>query len=73
MSADHAYWAANVAGLDDPSLLRFIDACEKRRAKYDTAFRAAMTEAALRRLIVNLKKKDGAEAPPKSSRGRETP
>lgn len=70
MSADHAYWAANVAGLDDPSLLRFIDACEKRRAKYDVALRAAMTEAALRRLVI---KKDGAEAPPKSSRGRETP
>lgn len=55
MSADRAYWAANVAGLDDPSLLRFINACEKRRAKYDTALRAAMTEAALRRLITNIK------------------
>jgi len=71
MSADHAYWAANVAGLDDPSLLRFIDACEKRRAKYDVALRAAMTEAALRRIVPDIKK-DGAGAPPKSGRGRET-
>ena len=71
MSADHAYWAANVAALDDTSLLRFIDACEKRRAKYDVALRAAMTEAALRRLIVDMKK-DGAGAPPKWQGGRET-
>lgn len=70
MSADHAYWAANVAGLDDANLLRFLEAVEQRRAKYDVALRAAMTEAALRRLVI---KKDGAEAPPKSSRGRETP
>lgn len=73
MSADHAYWAANVAGLDDPSLLRFIDACEIRRARYDVALRAAMTEAALRRLLPSMEtKKDGAEAPPRVGRGRET-
>lgn len=67
MSADRAYWAANVAGLDDINLLRFLDACEKRRNKYQVALDAAATEAARRRLM----KKDGAEAPPKSDKCRE--
>lgn len=54
MSVDHAYWAANVAGLSDAALLRFIDACEARRTKYDVALRAAETEAAHRRLVTKM-------------------
>jgi hypothetical protein len=52
MKADPAYWAANVAGLDDASLLRFLDACEARRDKYQVALTAAAREAERRRLIV---------------------
>ena len=51
MKADPAYWAANVAGLDDASLLRFLDACEARRDKYQVALTAAAREAERRRLI----------------------
>ena len=51
MSADPAYWAANVAGLDDGPLLRFIGATERLRDRYEVARAAAETEALRRRLI----------------------
>lgn len=51
MNADRAYWAANVAGLDDASLLRFLVAVEARRDKYAIALDAATDEATRRRLI----------------------
>jgi len=51
MTSDPVYWAANVAPLSDASLLRFMDACEARRDKYQAALTAAMTEAKRRNLI----------------------
>jgi hypothetical protein len=51
MSADPAYWAANVAGLDDANLLRFLDAVEARRDRYQVALDAAVNEARHRNLI----------------------
>lgn len=59
MKADPVYWAANVAGLDHATLLRFIDACEVRRDRYQVALDAAMTEAHRRNLI---KKSPGNDA-----------
>ena len=52
MTTDPAYWAANVAGLDDANLLRFLEAVEQRRTKYQVALDAATQEAKRRRLIV---------------------
>ncbi len=51
MNADPAYWAANVAGLDDPTLLRFLSAVEARRDRYQVALDAALAEARRRNLI----------------------
>jgi hypothetical protein len=51
MTPDPAYWAANVAPLDDATLLRFMDACEARRDKYQVALDAALNEARRRNLI----------------------
>jgi hypothetical protein len=51
MNADPAYWAANVTALDDPTLLRFLNAVETRRDRYEVAFAAAVNEARHRNLI----------------------
>ncbi len=51
MKADPVYWAANVAPLDDATLLRFIDAVEARKDRYQTALDAALNEAHRRNLI----------------------
>ena len=51
MNADPAYWAANVAPLDDATLLRFLDAVEARRDRYQVALDAALNEARRRNLI----------------------
>ena len=51
MIADPVYWAANVAPLDDATLLRFIDAVEQRRDKYQVAMDAALNEAHRRNLV----------------------
>lgn len=51
MKADPAYWAANVAPLDDATLLRFLDAVEARRDRYQVALDAALHEARRRNLI----------------------
>ena len=70
MKADPAYWAANVAPLDDATLLRFLTACEARRDKYRTAITAALNEAHRRNLLPN--EKGPAMTPGQSTRGRET-
>ena len=69
MNADPAYWAANVAPLDDATLLRFLDAVEARRDRYQVALAAAMTEARRRNLLANEK---GPALPPGQSSGRKT-
>ena len=58
MRADPAYWAANVAQLDDPTLLRFLDAVEARRDRYQVALDAATVEAQRRNLIPTNPKGD---------------
>lgn len=67
MTSDPVYWAANVAPLDDATLLRFLDAVEARRDKYQAALTAAITEAQRRNLI----EKSPAVTPGQSS-GRKT-
>lgn len=57
MTTDPVYWAANVAPLDDATLLRFLDAVEARRDRYQVALDAAMTEASRRNLISKETKK----------------
>jgi hypothetical protein len=61
LNADPAYWAANVAPLDDATLLRFIDAVEARRDKYQVALAAALAEGRRRNLLPN--EKDPAVTP----------
>jgi hypothetical protein len=51
MKADPVYWATNVAPLDDATLLRFLDAVEARRDRYQVALDAALAEARRRNLI----------------------
>ena len=68
MNADPAYWAANVAPLDDATLLRFIDAVEARRDKYQVALAAALAEGRRRNLI----KEKAALAGGQSTTERET-
>lgn len=68
MNADPAYWAANVAPLDDATLLRFLDAVEARRDRYQVALTAAMVEARRRNLVPQ--ENGPAMAPGRSSQGR---
>lgn len=68
MTLDPVYWAHNVAPLDDATLLRFIDAVEQRRDKYQTALTAALNEAQRRNLI----EKGPAVTPGQLTRGRKT-
>lgn len=67
MTSDPVYWAANVAPLDDATLLRFIDAVEQRRDKYQMALSAALNEAQRRNLI-----EKSPASPPGQSSGRKT-
>ena len=55
MTPDKSFWAANVAPLDDATLLRFLAAVETRQARYEVALTAAMTEARRRNLLPNEK------------------
>ena len=55
MIASQAYWAANVAPLDDATLLRFLAAVETRQARYEVALAAATAEARRRNLLPNEK------------------
>ena len=68
MTSDPVYWAANVAPLDDATLLRFLDAVEARRDKYQVALTAALKEAQRRNLI----EKGPASPPGQSIEGRKT-
>lgn len=68
MNADPAYWAANVAPLDDATLLRFLDAVEARRDRYQVALTAAMVEARRRNLVPQ--ENGPAMTPGRSSQGR---
>ncbi len=70
MNGDPAYWAANVAPLDDATLLRFLAAVEARRARFDVALTAAVNEARRRNLIPH--EKGPASPPGQSTQGRET-
>ena len=55
MIASLAYWAANVAPLDDATLLRFLAAVEARRARFGIALEAATAEARRRNLLPHEK------------------
>lgn len=70
MTADPVYWAANVAPLNDATLLRFIDAVEQRRDKYQVALTAALNEAQRRNLVPD--EKGPAVTPGQVTKGRKT-
>jgi len=70
MNATPAYWAANVAPLDDATLLRFLAAVEARRDKYQVALAAALAEGRRRNLLPN--EKGPAMTPGQSTTGRKT-
>ena len=59
-----AHWQANVAGLDDVDLLRFLAAVKIRLDNHAVALEAAAQEARRRNLLP--KEKDGPKGPPKS-------
>jgi len=65
-----AHWQANVAGLDDVDLLRFLAAVKTRLDNHATALDAAAQEARRRNLLP--KEKDGTKVPLKSAVGKET-
>ena len=69
MNADPAYWAANVAPLDDATLLRFLAAVEARRNRFGAALVAAQAEALRRNLI----KEKAALTGGQSTTGRKHP
>jgi hypothetical protein len=68
--ADLAHWQANVAGLDDVDLLRFLAAVKIRLDNHATALEAAAQEARHRNLLP--KEKDGPKGPPSLHVGKET-
>jgi len=65
-----AHWQANVAGLDDVDLLRFLAAVRIRLNNHAVALEAAAQEARRRNLLP--KEKDGPKGPPKSAVGTKT-
>ena len=68
--ADLLHWQANVAGLDDVDLLRFLAAVRIRLDNHAVALDAAAQEARRRNLLP--KEKDGTKVPPKSAVGTKT-
>jgi hypothetical protein len=68
--ADLAHWQANVAGLDDVDLLRFLAAVKVRLDNHAVALEAAAQEARRRNLLP--KEKDGPKGPPSLRVGKET-
>ena len=68
--ANLAHWQANVAGLDDVDLLRFLAAVKVRLNNHAVALEAAAQEARRRNLLP--KEKDGPKGPPKSTVGTKT-
>jgi hypothetical protein len=65
-----AHWQANVAGLDDVDLLRFLAAVKVRLDNHAAALEAAAQEARRRNLLP--KEKDGPKGPPSLHVGKET-
>jgi hypothetical protein len=55
MTPDRAYWAGHCSAFDDATLLRFLDAVDARRNRYDAALAAAQAEAERRNLTPNKK------------------
>jgi hypothetical protein len=68
--ADLAHWQANVAGLDDVDLLRFLAAVKVRLDNHAAALEAAAQEARRRNLLP--KEKDGPKGPPSLVVGTKT-
>ena len=68
--ANLAHWQANVAGLDDVDLLRFLAAVKIRLDNHAAALEAAAQEARRRNLLST--EKDGPEGPPSLRVGKET-
>jgi hypothetical protein len=68
--ANLAHWQANVAGLDDVDLLRFLAAVKVRLNNHAVALEAAAQEARRRNLLP--KEKDGPKGPPSLHVGKET-
>jgi hypothetical protein len=65
-----AHWQANVAGLDDVDLLRFLAAVRIRLDNHAAALEAAAQEARRRNLLP--KEKDGPKGPPSLVVGTKT-
>ena len=68
--ANLAHWQANVAGLDDVDLLRFLAAVKIRLDNHAAALEAAAQEARRRHLLP--KEKDGPKGPPSLVVGTKT-
>jgi hypothetical protein len=68
--ANLAHWQANVAGLDDVDLLRFLAAVKVRLDNHAAALEAAAQEARRRNLLP--KEKDGPKGPPSLVVGTKT-
>jgi len=68
--ANLAHWQANVAGLDDVDLLRFLAAVRVRLDNHAAALEAAAQEARRRNLLP--KEKDGPKGPPSLVVGTKT-
>ncbi len=68
--ANLAHWQANVAGLDDVDLLRFLAAVKIRLDNHAAALEAAAQEARRRNLLP--KEKDGPKGPPSLVVGTKT-
>jgi len=68
--ANLPYWQANVAGLDDVDLLRFLAAVRIRLDNHAAALEAAAQEARRRNLLP--KEKDGTKVPPSLVVGTKT-
>jgi len=68
--ANLAHWQANVAGLDDVDLLRFLAAVKVRLDNHAVALEAAAQEARRRNLLPT--EKDGPKGSPKSAVGTKT-
>lgn len=68
--ANLAHWQANVAGLDDVDLLRFLAAVKVRLDNHAAALEAAAQEARRRNLLP--KEKDGPKGPPNLVVGTKT-
>jgi len=68
--SNREHWQANVAGLDDVDLLRFLAAVKVRLNNHATALEAAAQEARRRNLLP--KEKDGPKGPPSLVVGTKT-